>query len=89
LTLKTISFQEFLESLKRRGFTIHRNLRRQPSIFAKFSYSDAIIRFKAVVKITKETLKEITKYIDKQKLSEYLKKYPAKFSEKIRKIVKL
>jgi predicted transcriptional regulator of viral defense system len=39
--------------------------------------------------LTRETLREIIKRMNKQKLIEYLKKYPARFSEKVRKIVKL
>jgi predicted transcriptional regulator of viral defense system len=39
--------------------------------------------------LTKETLIEIIKHIDKQKLIEYLKKYPSKFRLKVKKLVKV
>jgi predicted transcriptional regulator of viral defense system len=39
--------------------------------------------------LTKETLTEIIKHIDKQKLIEYLKKYPSKFRLKVKKLVKV
>jgi predicted transcriptional regulator of viral defense system len=38
--------------------------------------------------LARETLKEIIKRIDKQKLIEYLKKYPSKFKQKVRKLAK-
>jgi predicted transcriptional regulator of viral defense system len=39
--------------------------------------------------LTKGTLREIIKHIDKQKLIEYLKKYPSKFRQKVKKLVKV
>jgi predicted transcriptional regulator of viral defense system len=38
--------------------------------------------------LARETLREIIKRIDKQKLIEYLKKYPSKFKQKVRKLAK-
>jgi len=38
--------------------------------------------------LARETLREIIKRIDKQKLIEYLKKYPSKFRQKVRKLAK-
>jgi predicted nucleotidyltransferase component of viral defense system len=53
LTLKNANFQEFLDSLKRKGFIIQKFKKTNNSIFAKFSYYDAIIRFEAVFKNVK------------------------------------
>jgi len=39
--------------------------------------------------LTRETLREIIKRMDKQKLIEYLKKYPSKFKQKVRKLAKV
>ena len=38
--------------------------------------------------LERETLREIIKRIDRQKLIEYLKKYPSKFKQKVRKLAK-
>jgi predicted nucleotidyltransferase component of viral defense system len=53
LTLKNANFQEFLDSLKRKGFIIQKFKKTNNSIFAKFSYYDAIIRLEAVFKNVK------------------------------------
>jgi len=42
--------EEFLNSLRRNGFTVDKFKRTNKSIFAKFSYLDSVIRFEAVFK---------------------------------------
>jgi predicted nucleotidyltransferase component of viral defense system len=64
LTLKSIDFQEFLDSLKRKGFIIQKFKRTSNSIFAKFSYSDAIVRFEAVFKNVKNFVTKQFEMID-------------------------
>jgi predicted nucleotidyltransferase component of viral defense system len=53
VALKATNFREFLENLKRKGFIIQKFKKTSSSIFAKFSYSDAIVRFEAVFKNVK------------------------------------
>ena len=57
-----------------------------------FPYSDLEKTFIDMVifdqKISKETIKEIRKKIDKDKLKKYLKRYPLKTKERIEKILK-
>jgi predicted nucleotidyltransferase component of viral defense system len=52
-TLKTVNFQEFLESLKRKGLIVQKFKKTNNSVFVKFSYSEAIVRFEAVFKNVK------------------------------------
>jgi predicted nucleotidyltransferase component of viral defense system len=53
LTLKATNFQEFLENLKGKGFTVEKFKKTKNSIFAKFSYSEVIIRLEVVFKNVK------------------------------------
>lgn len=50
LTAKRMNFENFLNRLKGKGFVVEKFKRTNNSIFAKFSYSDAMIRFECVFK---------------------------------------
>ena len=49
-SLKTSNFQDFLDSLKEKGFIVQKFKKTNNSLFTKFSYSTAIIQLEAVFK---------------------------------------
>lgn len=50
LAVKNTNTENFLEDLKRKGFTIEKFKKTNNSIFAKFLYSNAVIRYEVVFK---------------------------------------
>lgn len=53
LNLKQEKFENFLNGLKQKGFGIEKFKRTENSIFSKFSYLEATVRFEAVLKNVK------------------------------------
>jgi predicted nucleotidyltransferase component of viral defense system len=56
LALKKENFKRFLDDLKSKGFVVEKFGRKNNSIFAKFSYLNAIVSFEAVFKNIKNFL---------------------------------